>query len=57
MDPNATLEELRQLSAQLNGDIEEGSESNIEDYEKFVSLFDALDVWLTQKGFKPDDWK
>lgn len=57
MDPNATLEELRQLSAQLNGDIEGGNDSMSEDYEKFVSLFDALDVWLTQKGFKPDDWK
>ncbi len=52
MDPNETLRRLRDLATTaLAGDRE--CPDNLE----FAELFDALDGWLCDKGFPPDDWK
>jgi len=44
MDPNATLDELRECV-------------RTEDYEgRMIELFEALDNWLTKGGGLPKDW-
>jgi hypothetical protein len=50
MDPNATLQELRELTEQerIGGD---GSHA-----ERICELFDALDGWISKGGFLPADW-
>lgn len=46
MDPNETLKQLREEFLYQNPDIEE-----------IVSLFQALDQWLSSGGCLPEDWK
>lgn len=43
MDPNATLNALRELLAGDDGEVAE--------------TFAALDEWLSNGGFLPDDWR
>ena len=53
MDPDATLQEIRTLSAALL----EGNSRDIErDGERVAELFDGLDGWLKGGGFLPTDW-
>lgn len=47
MDPNATLQEIRELVGNNGGN----------DVGRLVELIDALDEWLTNGGFLPSDWK
>lgn len=52
MDPNVALEEMRRLS--------EKSKLNFltdDEIDRFSELFDSLDTWLTQGGFKPTSWQ
>lgn len=44
MDPNATLEQLRE-------------ESRNNPDQDWTDLFLALDMWLTSGGFLPSDWQ
>lgn len=51
MDPNATLEELRELYNEV-----QDSEDPLDAALRFVELFDGLDNWLNMGGFLPHDW-
>lgn len=55
MDPNETLKRLRNI---LNTWDEWGIlEADAEDaLNNVTELFYALDDWLSQGGFRPDDW-
>jgi hypothetical protein len=48
MDPNETLQMLRQLAADARAS---------EGYEPWASAFEVLDDWISNGGFLPDDWK
>lgn len=51
MDPNVTLEEIRQLMAcVLDGEMDDVA-------EQLAEAFLSLDEWLTKKGFLPDEWR
>lgn len=49
MDPDLTLAQARTLIAEAH---ETGS-----DFDDLRDLFVALDGWLSQGGFLPEDWK
>lgn len=50
MDPNATLDELRELvRVQLYG--------GQTDPDRMAELFEALDNWITSDGFLPNSWE
>lgn len=54
MDPDATLEELREI-ARLN---EEGRfEFDREPLERAVELIEALDEWISRGGALPAAWR
>lgn len=54
MDPNATLETLRQLCA----DVENGITTDPEQLVgEFFDAVTALDEWLARGGFLPSDWE
>jgi hypothetical protein len=52
MDPNENLRRLRALVESSNTDnvLQTPREAEI------VDLFEALDQWITNGGFIPDDW-
>lgn len=52
MDPNANLQELRELVQQAN---ERGRLSR-DDALRMAELFDALDGWICRGGFLPASW-
>jgi hypothetical protein len=54
MDPNKCLEEIRELITEAYA----SDSLNERNYcrQQAVELFGELDRWLTQGGFKPDDW-
>ena len=69
MDPNATLSELRSLTAELHDLEEEYQERQDEVDEQVVllgsirdvaarmgELFEALDGWISKGGFLPSAW-
>lgn len=51
MDPDAALEELRDLAAAYM------LQDENQELEEFAISFTALDRWLTRGGFLPNDWK
>ena len=52
MDPDACLAELRRIAERVT------RESPTTDaLERAAELFLALDVWLTNGGFLPEDWQ
>jgi|LakMenEpi03Aug12_release.lakeMendotaPanAssembly.Ray.scaffolds.fasta_scaffold1219463_1 hypothetical protein len=55
MDPNIVLNRLRDILTQWEewGTLEVDAESAM--YE-IVDLFHDLDDWLSQGGFRPNDW-
>lgn len=56
MDPNATLEELRNL-ASLAADQHGGDPDADYLAARMAELFQALDEWLSKGGFAPAAWK
>jgi hypothetical protein len=56
MDPNANLKEQRELASKI---LNEGPFST-DDYEamtnRLAELVEALDGWLSNKGFLPGRW-
>lgn len=50
MDPNATLEELREV-------LQAGETAADIDQVRALVLFSALDDWLSNGGFPPDEWR
>jgi hypothetical protein len=55
MDPNATLFEIRQLTAAI--DVASDPVAAASQGERLAELVDALDEWLSKHGFLPDDWQ
>lgn len=51
MDPNATLERLREIVQWWNG-----GDADASDLETAVELVESLDQWLSNGGFVPKDW-
>lgn len=61
MDPNANLAEQRELAAKLLDDslppkYEELSDV-ADDARRLAELVQALDEWLSDRGFRPAAWK
>lgn len=55
MDPNATLDVLRELVRQAwESDLQGEPTDRIRD--EMAEYFDALDAWLTGGGFLPAEW-
>ena len=54
MDPNKCLEDIRKLIT--NAGTSENQREYFDCLDEVATLFQTLDVWLTQGGFKPDDW-
>lgn len=55
MDPNACLEEIRELVSDIFAD----DKSNIDSLrrgDRLAELVEALDGWLSKGGFLPADW-
>jgi len=53
MDPNVTLRQLRAAVSDMAGDEFEFDASAVGDA---AELFEALDEWLSNGGFLPEDW-
>jgi hypothetical protein len=56
MDPNETLQHIRDLLARLNDQRYEGDDWQ-EDAQELAYYVAELDVWLTRHGFLPTDWQ
>jgi hypothetical protein len=52
MDPDATLQHIRQICAAANNP----GRPNLDDAEVLVEAISALDHWLSRGGFLPTDW-
>jgi hypothetical protein len=50
MDPDANLDEMRTLTEDPNRRLDD------DEQERLVELFQALDRWLSHKGFLPKAW-
>jgi hypothetical protein len=57
MDPNANLEEQRQLAERMLRDRYHGRSVDRDDAERLAELVLALDEWLKRGGFMPQDWR
>lgn len=55
MDPNANLEELRELAQNTLAD--DSADDLPEKAAHLAELFVALDEWLTKGGFLPQAWE
>lgn len=49
MDPNAALNELREMVAAINN-------GRTPDLEHLAEVFEGLDDWISRGGFLPTDW-
>lgn len=57
MDPNANLEEIRELCSVI-GEMQSPLDQHIiETSDRLVELLEAMDEWLSKGGFLPDAWK
>lgn len=62
MDPNACLEELRQLAAETNWERDKpelhamDKETPRARAERMAELVESLDGWLSKGGFLPTAW-
>lgn len=54
MDPNETLEMLRDLARNTVPNTESEARSQL---FAFQTLFSGLDEWMSNDGFTPGDWK
>ena len=59
MDPNAALRELRELMQGMatRGDRVLVTIKRVEELDRMVELFTALDGWLSGGGFPPEEWR
>lgn len=58
MDPNANLKELLSLAAHIREEYEneDGNGVDQDDANRLAELVEALDGWLSNKGFLPGRW-
>lgn len=54
MDPDANLEEQRELVKRINNAL---VTLDPDTYERLAELVEALDQWLSNGGFLPRDWR
>lgn len=52
MDPNTTLDEMRELARRLSTGV-----GSPEDSARLATLVDALDGWIVRGGFLPTAWQ
>jgi len=59
MDPNANLEEQRELVATINKERDDGAsdpDELIQAALRLTELVEALDAWISGGGFLPREW-
>ena len=56
MDPNANLNEFRELRDAIAVTHHNGQEISREDLWRVFELYEAMDTWLTKGGFLPKAW-
>jgi hypothetical protein len=58
MDPNETLEQLRDAIARLSAYLDAADpDPNLSVADDVIEMFNSLDEWLSRGGFRPDDWR
>lgn len=57
MDPEQTLESLRELIRWLPFEIDEMGLIDLDRAQEIFNNFTALDEWLTKGGPRPEDWE
>lgn len=57
MDPEEALKRLRELSRQTNEALHTGVTDPVHLLEAWEEQFEALDQWLSNGGFAPQEWK
>jgi hypothetical protein len=57
MDPDAALNELRELAGRLRDPGPEQVLDDLEDVGRMAELVEALDGWLSRGGFLPAAWQ
>lgn len=70
MDPNAALEQMRSLRAEIveyldaHSDDEEEDQENAPEFAEYqakvselMDVLDGIDEWMKRGGFLPNDWK
>lgn len=55
MDPDANLKELRELAQRVLYSVD--PDPHPQDVERLAELVEALDGWLSNKGFLPAAWR
>ena len=56
MDPNANLQEQLKLAEAIQSSAHRSDEYILSDALRLAELVEALDGWITKKGFPPDRW-
>ena len=59
MDPEANLKETRELCKKIYKNYEDPDSNGVDqdDAARLVELVEAMDGWLSKKGFLPKDWQ
>lgn len=57
MDPDANLQETRELVKKIIKDYEGDDGIDPDDAARLADLVEALDGWLSKKGFLPKEWQ
>lgn len=57
MDPDANLQEQRQLAERIIADEESGMGAATRDADRLAELVLALDAWIENGGFLPERWR
>lgn len=57
MDPDVTLEEIRELVIKGQNREDRGYDMHPYDQSRLLTLLSGLDTWITQGGFLPEDWQ
>lgn len=59
MDPNKTLESIRELVAKMQRDYEDPDSNGIDQDEaaELTSHVESLDGWMSKGGFLPKAWE
>ena len=56
MDPNEALRLAREAADEIQKDLGDAYDPGSQ-VGQLIEAFDALDQWLSNDGFLPDDWK
>lgn len=56
MDPNATLEEIRQIIQRADNECAAGNDLQLADAHRLLDCVQALDEWISKGGFLPKAW-